>query len=50
MNVFVPELRSKRVRERERERGGSERGEKAHQLEKVTLPVAQYVIPTGTGV
>ena len=27
-----------------------EGGEKARQLEKVTLPVAQYVIPTGTGV
>lgn len=27
-----------------------EGGEKAHKLEKVTLPVAQYVIPTGTGV
>lgn len=27
-----------------------EGGEKAQKLEKVTLPVAQYVIPTGTGV
>lgn len=41
--MFVSELESKRVKEREE-------GEKARQLEKVTLPVAQYVIPTGAGV
>lgn len=45
MCVFASELGSKRVKEREKEGG-----EKARQLEKVTLPVAQYVIPTGTGV
>lgn len=27
----------------------TEEGEKARQLEKVTLPVADYVIPTGIG-
>lgn len=45
----VSELESKRVKERERERK-REGGEKARQLEKVTLPVAHYVIPTGTGI
>lgn len=51
MCVFVAKLESKRVKERERERERQREGrEKAYQLEKVTLPVAQYVIPTGTGV
>lgn len=43
--MFVSVLKSKRVKGRNKEGG-----EKVHQLEKVILPVAQYVIPTGTGV
>lgn len=41
--VCVWERESELVKEREG-------GEKARQREKVTLPVAQYVIPTGIGV
>lgn len=42
----MSKVESKHVK-KERQKEG---GEKAHELEKVTLPVAQYVIPTGTGV
>lgn len=44
------ELERKCVREREQERQRGKRESTPARLVKVTLPIAQYVIPTGTGV